>query len=317
MSSALTIAVVAGGISHERDISLRSGRRIAEALTGAGHRVLSQDADSNLLSSLTDLDVDVIWPVLHGASGEDGALRSLLTSVGVPFVGATGAAARLAWSKPTAKVLVSRAGITTPRSITLSRESVKELGAGSVLHTVLRTFDVPLVVKPASGGSAQGVTVVEDAEQLPAAMIEAYSYDNLALVEDFVAGTEVTVGIIDTGNGPTALPPVEIAPVEGRYTFEARYSAGETEFYVPSRLPEDQVGRVTESALAVHDILGLRHISRVDMIVDSQGTPWFLEVNVMPGLTETSSLPLAIAAAYLDLGETYAALARKAIDDGV
>ena len=310
-----TVVVLAGGISHERDVSLRSGRRVADSLQEHGIGVVLRDPDASLLAYLTDTRPDGVWPTLHGASGEDGALRALLDFIGIPYVGSNSAAARLAWDKPTAKVLVSRAGIATPRWIALSRDAFRELGATSVLDSLAEELPVPLVVKPAQGGSAQGVTLVDDREDLPRAMVDAYTYCDVALIEQRIVGTEIAVGVIDSGDGPVALPAVEIQPLSGVYSFEARYNAGETRFYTPARLNEEISTRAAEVALQAHRALGLRHLSRVDLIVDGAGTPWFLEANVLPGLTETSLLPLALEAAGHDLGWVYSALAEAAIKE--
>lgn len=308
-----TVVVLAGGISHERDVSLRSGRQVADRLKEQGLTVILRDPDSSLLPFLAQTRPDVVWPALHGSSGEDGALRGLLEFMDVPFVGSTSDSARLAWDKPTAKVLVSRAGVPTPRSITLSRDSFRELGATSVLHSLESRLPAPLVVKPAQGGSAQGVTLVDDLAALPAALVNAYTYCDVALVEERVIGTEITIGVIDTGDGPVALPAVEIAPRSGVYSFEARYNAGETRFFTPARLEPAVSSRAAEIALTAHATLGLRHLSRIDLIVDADGTPWFLEANVLPGLTETSLLPIALEAAGHDLGWVYSALAAAAL----
>ncbi|MCS5497525.1 D-alanine--D-alanine ligase [Cnuibacter physcomitrellae] len=310
-----TVLVLAGGISHERDVSLRSGRRVAEALAARGHRVVVRDPDATLLPYLEESRPDVVWPALHGASGEDGALRALLAAQGVPYVGSTADASRLAWHKPVAKVLVSRAGFSTPLSLTLTRDSVRELGGAQVLSRVHSSFPGPIVVKPATGGSAQGVTSVHSEDELPRAIVDAFTYVETALVETKVAGTEVSVGILDLGEGPQPLPIVEIVPRSGVYSFEARYNAGETSFFTPARLDDSVAAAVSDAALRIHEVLGLRHISRVDFIVDEAGVPWFLEANVLPGLTETSIVPQALAAAGLELGEVYETLAEVAIRD--
>jgi D-alanine-D-alanine ligase len=311
----LRIVVLSGGISHERDVSLRSGRRVADSLAEHGIKVQLRDPDAGLLAALRADRPDVIWPALHGASGEDGALRGLLEFLGIPFVGSHADAARLAWDKPTAKIIVGRAGVATPRSITLPRDAFRELGADAVFEAIADELPVPLVVKPAQGGSAQGVTIVEDRANLPRAMVDAYTYGDVALVEQRVTGTEIAVGIIDTGDGPVALPAVEIEPLSGVYSFEARYNAGETRFYVPARIAPEVADAAARAALTAHRALGLRHLSRVDLIVDGAGTPWFLEANVLPGLTETSLLPQALEAAGHDLGWVYQALAEAAIRD--
>ncbi|MEO5535024.1 MAG: D-alanine--D-alanine ligase [Pseudolysinimonas sp.] len=314
MSRLARVVVLAGGISHERDISLRSGRQVADSLAEHGLEVELRDPDATLLAHLRDTRPDVVWPALHGASGEDGALRGLLEFLDIPFVGSSSSAARLAWDKPTAKIIVGRAGVATPRSITLGRDAFRELGMDAIFAAIDDELTVPLVVKPAQGGSAQGVTIVEVRENLARAMVEAYTYWDVALVEQRITGTEIAVGVIDTGDGPVALPAVEIEPLSGVYSFEARYNAGETRFYTPARLSPEVAERAAETALTAHAALGMRHLSRVDLIVDGAGTPWFLEANVLPGLTETSLLPQALEAAGHDLGWVYTTLAEAALN---
>jgi len=314
-STPRTIVILSGGLSHERDVSLRSGRRVSDSLGQHGIEVDMRDPDATLLEYLTANRPDVIWPVLHGASGEDGALRGLLDFIGIPYVGSRADATRLAWDKPTAKVIVGRAGVPTPRSITLPRDTFRELGASAVLDVITAELHGPVVVKPAQGGSAQGVSIVDSVDELPRAMVNAYTYSDVALVEEKIVGTEVAVSIIDTGDGPVALPAIEIVPLSGVYTFEAHYTAGETSFYAPARLSDEVAARAASVAIAAHEALGLRHISRVDLIVDGAGTPWFLEASVLPGLTETSLFPLALEAAGHDVGWVYSALAEAAIAD--
>lgn len=308
----LDIVVLSGGISHERDVSLRSGRRVAEELQAAGHTVTVRDPDASLLPALTEQAPDVVWPALHGASGEDGALQALLRARGIRYVGSHSEGAGLAWFKPTAKVLVSRAGIATPEWLTLPTETFRELGANGVLAEILHSIGPAAVVKPAQGGSAQGVTIVTDASDLPRAMVDAYTYSDVALIEKKIEGTELAIAVIDSGHGPVALPAVEIQPRSGVYSFEARYNAGETTFYAPARVSDEITERAAATAVAVHELLGLRHISRIDLIVDAEGVVWFLEANMLPGLTETSLVPQAIEAAGLTLASTYSALALAA-----
>ena len=308
-----SIVVLAGGLSHERDVSLRSGRRVSDSLSQHGIEVVMRDPDATLLEYLETARPDVIWPALHGASGEDGALRGLIEFLGIPFVGSRSDASRLAWDKPTAKVIVSRAGVPTPPSITLPRDTFRELGASAVLDIISAELPVPVVVKPAQGGSAQGVSIVDTIDELPRAMVNAYTYSDVALIEQKIVGVEIAVSIIDTGDGPVALPAIEIEPISGVYTFEARYTAGETRYYAPARISDEVAARAAEVAITAHSALGLRHISRIDLIVDGAGTPWFLEASTLPGLTETSLFPLALEAAGHDVGWVYSALAEAAI----
>lgn len=312
MATPPSVVVLAGGISHERDISLRSGRLVADGLTSRGLHVDLADPDATLVGRLRDRRPDVVWPVLHGASGEDGTLRSLLEMMGLPFVGSSSEATRLAWDKPSAKTLVARAGVHTPASIGLSRDAFRELGAESVLELVADTLGFPVITKPARGGSAQGVSWVSDTEQLRRAMVHAFTYSDDALVERQILGTEICVGIIDTGDGPQTLPGVEIEPVNGRYTFEARYTAGETRFYSPPRRDDSIISHAQRQALLAHNTLGLRDLSRVDFIIDDEGQCWFLEASVMPGLTETSTVALALDQAGFDVTGVYQALVERA-----
>jgi D-alanine-D-alanine ligase len=309
----LKIQILAGGISHEREVSLKSGRRVADALTDAGASVVIREPDAALLANIRKDKPDVIWPVLHGASGEDGALRDILALTGVPFVGATAQGARLAWDKSIAKILVEREGVQTPASITLPKDTFRELDAEGVLKTVAASLALPVVVKPAKSGSAQGVTIVRKADLLSRAMIDAYVYCDVAIIERYVEGTELAISIIDLGAGPIALPAVEIQPVAGQFGYQERYTAGETNYFVPARIKKTVAERAANMAIAVHEILGLRHLSRIDMIVDNKGVAWFLEANVLPGLTETSLLPQAVTAAGHSLGEVYLNLAQAAI----
>ncbi|MFM1984655.1 MAG: hypothetical protein RL723_1090 [Actinomycetota bacterium] len=311
-SNKLKIQILAGGISHERDISLKSGRRVADALTDFGAEVVMREPDHNLLNNIKKDKPDVIFPCLHGASGEDGALRDILSISGVPFVGATASGARLAWDKSVAKILVSRDGIQTPASITLPKDTFRELDADAVLKLVASSISLPVVVKPARSGSAQGVSIVKTQAELNRAMIDAYVYCDVAIIEKYIDGTELAISVVDLGAGPIALPPVEIEPRDGKYGYDERYIAGETNFYIPARIKSSVLEEASSLAIQVHEILNLRHLSRVDVIVDKKGVVWFLEANVSPGLTETSLLPQAVAASGNSLGEVYYSLAEAA-----
>jgi D-alanine-D-alanine ligase len=312
------VVILSGGISHERDVSLRSGRRVADALTRAGANVTVREPDQQLLPWLLEHreDIDVVWPLLHGASGENGALYSLLRAVGLPYVGARPTAAKLAWNKATAKAIAKRAGLTTPQSIVLPNETFRELGATSVIQAIALGVDFPAVVKPTEGGSAQGVSFVNDISEFGRALVTAFTYGDSVLIEKRVIGTEVTVGVLDHGDGPFTVPAVEVEPRGGVYDYAARYNAGETTFYAPARLAEDVAERVAEQALLAYEAIGLADLARIDFIVDEAGTPWFLEADPIPGMTETSLVPLALEAAGLEAPEVYAKLATHAANRG-
>lgn len=304
--------VLAGGLSHEREVSLRSGRRVVEALREAGVETHLADVDAGLLPALVADRPDVVFPILHGAAGEDGALRDVLDLLGLPYVGSDAAACRMAFDKPTAKAFLGDAGVPTPASAALPHSLFRDLGAGAVLDALVAQLGLPLFVKPARGGSALGCALARTPEELPAAMVGCFAYGETALVEEFVDGVEIAVSVVDTGSGPIALPAVEIVPDSGSYDYAARYTAGATRFFVPARVSAATAERAAEIALTAHMGLGLRDLSRTDLVVDDAGTPWFLEVNVAPGLTETSLMPQAVDAAGLQHGKLYRELVQQA-----
>ncbi|MCF2533876.1 D-alanine--D-alanine ligase family protein [Yinghuangia soli] len=312
MSDLGRVVVLAGGLSHERDVSLRSGRRIADALRAVDVDVEVMDVDGRLLGALAADRPDVVFPALHGAYGEDGAVRDVLELLGIPYVGSRPDACRLAFDKPMAKAALRAAGVRTPDSVALPQDTFRDLGASAVLDAIVARLGLPLFVKPARGGSALGASVARTLEELSTAMVGAFSYGDVALVETYLAGTEVAVSVVDTGSGPEALPAVEIVPDAEVYDYTARYTAGMTEFFVPSRLTPEAAQAAVQAALTAHQVLRLRDVSRTDLIVDADGTPWFLEANVAPGMTETSLLPQAITAAGLDTGVLYRELLHQA-----
>ena len=307
------VLVLAGGLSHERDVSLRSGRRVAEAMRSAGLEVEERDVDAALLPALAADRPGCVVPMLHGETGEDGAIREVLELLDVPYVGSRPADCRTAFDKPVAKTIVRRAGLNTPEWYCLPHETFRELGAIAVMGALVEKLGLPLMVKPARSGSALGCTVVHDAAELPAAMVNAFAYGSVALLEQFIDGDEVAVPVIDDGSGPRALPAVSIQPDGGVYDYTARYTAGSTRFEVPAPLTAEATAEVARVALAAHEALGLRDLSRSDLIVDSEGRVWFLEVNVAPGFTETSTVPLSLQAAGLDLGKVLSSLVDAAI----
>ena len=306
------VVVLAGGLSHERDVSLRSGRRVAEALRGIGVEVEEREVDAGLLPALTADPPACVVPMLHGETGEDGAIREVLELLGLPYVGATPDACRISFDKPVAKTVAGAAGVRTPESVCLPHETFRELGAAAVMDSLVATLGLPLMVKPTRSGSALGCAVVRDRADLPSAMVNAFAYGPVALLERFVEGAEVAVAVIDDGQGPRTLPLVGIEPDGGVYDYTARYTAGSTEFVVPAKVSDEATAECERVALAVHEAFGLRDLSRSDLIVDADGVVWFLEVNVAPGFTETSTVPLAVQAAGLELGEVIASLVRSA-----
>ncbi|RZQ65004.1 D-alanine--D-alanine ligase family protein [Amycolatopsis suaedae] len=308
-----TVAVLAGGLSHERDISLRSGRRLSAALRSQGLTVEEWDTDSGLLDRLRTNRPDAAVVALHGGSGENGSVQTVLEMLGVPFVGTTSTGCRRAWDKPTAKALLAQAGFTTPDWVVLPHSTFRELGAQAVLDAMVERLGLPMILKPDQGGSALGTQVVRDAAELPAAMVGCFAYGETVLAEQFVEGIEVAVAVVERADGPVALPAVEIVPEGGVYDYTARYTAGLTDFFAPARIPDDAAKAVGELAVAAHRLLGLRDISRTDAVVCPDGSVHFLEVNLSPGLTETSTVPMAIEAHGESLGSVFAELVKRAV----
>ncbi|HKD96157.1 MAG TPA: D-alanine--D-alanine ligase [Micromonosporaceae bacterium] len=308
----LRVLILAGGLSYEREVSLRSGRRILDALRAAGVEATIRDVDAALLPALATDPPDAIVIALHGATGEDGSLQGILDMCGVPYLGGDASAARLAWDKPAAKAVLRQAGVATPDWLALPQERFSELGAAAVLDRIATRWGLPLMVKPAQGGSGLGATVVRDAAALPTAMVNCFAYHQTALVEPYIEGVDVAVTVVDLVDGPVALPAVEIVARDGVYDYAARYTAGLTTWHTPARLTPEVAERVADVALRAHDALRLGDLSRVDLIVDGEGVPYVLEASVAPGMTDTSLLPMAVAAAGLDLGKTLATLVSRA-----
>ncbi|MDO4259927.1 MAG: D-alanine--D-alanine ligase [Actinomycetaceae bacterium] len=294
---ALKILIIAGGLTHERDVSVRSGRRVANALNHVGHEVRLADLDKNLVSTITEFAPDVVWPLVHGSLGEDGSLQTLLEATGVPFVGSSSPQARLASNKPTAKALVGAAGLDTPGWLALPQALFRQLGAGQVLDVIEQGISYPVVIKPTDGGSALGISRADNTEDLRAAMVDAFAYGEHVMVESFIDGRDIAVSVVDAESGPVALPPVEIVTDDGTYDYDARYTTDETQYFVPARLGAEEIEDVMAAAVHIHTLLGLRDLSRIDFVIDQGGTPWFIDANVAPGMTDTSLLPQAAEAA--------------------
>ena len=316
MSDLGRVVVLAGGLSHERDVSIRSGRRVAEALRSAGVEVQVRDIDAALLPALLADRPDAVFPTLHGAAGEDGAVQGILALLDVPYVGSSAAACRRAFDKPSAKDVIRTAGLATPDWVAIPKTTFRDLGTQAVLDAVIGALPLPLFVKPARGGSSLGAAAVHTAEDLPAAMVACFAYDETALIERHITGREIAVSVVDTGEGPHALPAVEIVADSGVYDYAARYTAGATRFLCPAEVEADVADACADVALRVHGALGLRDLSRTDLIITPDGEPVFLEVNVAPGMTETSAVPLAIETAGWSLGKMCADLIRAAAARG-
>jgi D-alanine-D-alanine ligase len=288
------IAVLKGGRSLERQVSLRSGARVEDALQRLGHEVVSIDVGLDLIRRLRDSAPEAAFVAMHGRDGEDGTVQELLEIVGIPYTGSGVLACVRAMDKVLTKHLLLEAGIPTPDFFAFSETAFRELGAAEALPAMEQRLEFPIVVKPASQGSALGIKFARTAEDVPAALVAAFSYDSKVLLERHVEGRDLAVSILDD----EALPIVEAVPrEEDFYDFEARYEIGRTEFVCPADLPEHTTERAQELAVRTYRLLGCSGFGRVDLMLDADGELFVLEANSIPGLTETSLLPQAAEAA--------------------
>ncbi len=291
----MKVAVLKGGRSLERGVSLRSGARVEDALERLGHEVLPIDVGPDLVKRLGAERPDVAFVAMHGVGGEDGTVQELLEILGIPFTGPGAAACARCMDKVQAKDAIEEAGLSTPAWFAFNQTAFREFGAAEALVRLEETLGFPLVVKPSSGGSSLGVKFAASASEVPQALVSAFSYDDRILLESFVDGRELAVSVL----GDEPLPVVEAILLEGdRYDFEARYEIGRTRFACPAELTAEEERAVTEAAVATYRALGCTGFARVDLILGADG-PWLLEANAIPGLTDTSLLPQAAEAAGL------------------
>jgi len=293
------VAVLKGGRSLERQVSLKSGARVEDALERLGHEVLSVDVGSDLVDRLRADEPDVAFVALHGRDGEDGTVQELLELVGVPCTASGVSACIRSWDKVLAKHLMRDAGMPTPDFYAFNETAFRELGAAQSLPVIEERLDFPIVVKPARQGSALGIKFAGTAADVPTALLAAFSYDGKVMLERYVAGRDLAVSILEHRAGqPIALPVVEAVPQgEDFYDFEARYEIGRTAFVCPADLPEAVTERAQALALEVFGLFGLRGFARIDLMAERDTDELHvLEANAIPGLTETSLLPQAAEA---------------------
>jgi D-alanine-D-alanine ligase len=298
----MRVAVLMGGRSLERQVSLRSGRRVEEALRRLGHEVTAIDVGHDLVARLRELSPDVCHIALHGRDGEDGTVQELLEVLGLRYTGSRVHACIRCADKVLAKHAMEDAGLPTPPFVAFNETAFKELGAAEALEAIERRLGFPLVVKPADQGSALGIRFAPDATAVPAALVAAFSYSQKVLLERHVRGRDLAVSVL----GDDALPVVEAVPEGGRYDFETRYTIGATRFVCPADVSAGVSARAQALALEVHRLLGCEGLSRVDLLLDEAGELTVLEVNVVPGMTETSLLPMAAEAAGVGFDELVA-----------
>lgn len=302
----MKVAVLKGGRSLERGVSLRSAARVEDALVRLGHDVLAIDVGADLVKRLDTYEPDVAFVAMHGVGGEDGTAQELLEILGIPYTGPGAASCARCMDKVLAKQTMRESGIPTPDWFAFNETAFRELGAADALGGLEQSLGFPLVVKPSRGGSSLGVRFAADAAEVPQALVAAFSYDDRVLLERFVEGRELAVSVL----GGEALPVVEAILAAGdRYDFEARYEIGRTRFVCPAELGDDEARAVTEAALATYRVLGCTGFARVDLILGADG-PWVLEANAIPGLTDTSLLPQAAEVA----GMSFEQLVERILD---
>ena len=303
----LRIAVVCGGRSSESEVSRSSATQVAAALTGRGHACTLLEVDAELWPALAQGGYDVAFLATHGRYGEDGTVQGVCELLDLPYTGSDVLATALAFDKAMAKRVLVAEGVATPRWRVVPAAGP----AAEPMRAAAAELGLPLVVKPVRGGSTIGLSIVQSEDGLDAAHAAASVHDDV-LCEAFIAGTEVTIGIL--GHNPSqALPTLEIVSHRPVYDYAAKYTKGQSEHIIPARIPEQHREAAQRAALRAHAALGCRDMSRVDVIVDGDGTAWVLEVNTIPGLTELSLLPDAARAAGIEFPDLCDRLVQAAL----
>ncbi|MDD4939761.1 MAG: D-alanine--D-alanine ligase [Candidatus Omnitrophica bacterium] len=305
------IGVLMGGPSSERDISLKSGKAVHENLAQIGLNAVCIDIKTDGIEDnarlITSSGIDIAFIALHGHFGEDGQIQAVLEGLGIPYTGSGVKASRLAMDKTASRRIFERSGLAVPK---YKEEERSTYGAGwAGLHS---DFSFPLVVKPATHGSSIGLSIVEKEEFLDRSVNLALSFDTRIIIEEFIAGRELTVGIL----GERALPVIEIVPKKGVFDYDAKYHPGMTEYLVPAELEEGLRAMVQAAALDAHKLLGCSGCSRVDLILSGENIPFILEVNTIPGMTATSLLPKAAKVTGMDFPALCVRLIELAYEKG-
>jgi D-alanine-D-alanine ligase len=311
------VAVAKGGTSIEREVSLRGAHRVTTALRQAGYDVTEVEIDHTVLDRVREVAPEFVFIVAHGRNGEDGSLQALLELLDVPYTGSNSLASALCIDKIMTKRLLQRAGLPTPPFHAFSRRTFQDLGAATVFDDVMASLGAPVVVKPARMGSSFGIKFVSHPDQLRTAVLGSVAYDDEILVEQHVAGRELAVTVIggEESEPPRGLPIVEIFSTGEFYDYEAHYDFDVVKLAAPADLDEDVRAVVEAVSLDAYRTLGCRDFARVDLMLDADSRPQILEINTIPGLTETGPTPYAADAAGMTFAELVAAIARRAAGD--
>jgi len=287
------IGILMGGISREREISLRTGKAICKALVEKGYMACPIDVGRDIAERLVKEKIEIAFIALHGRYGEDGTIQGMLELMGIPYTGSSVLASALALHKIMAKKILLHEKVPTPPFEFLKREEVEREAPRKI------SLPLPFVVKPAREGSTIGISIVRREEELLRALKEAGKYDEEILIEAFMKGKEITVGILND----IPLPIIEIVPRSGFYNYHSKYTKGETEYIIPARIPREKYLHAQEISLRAFQALGCSGFARVDLITDEEGNPFVIDVNTMPGMTETSLLPKAAEFVGISFGE--------------
>ncbi|MHB1469658.1 MAG: D-alanine--D-alanine ligase family protein [Solirubrobacteraceae bacterium] len=290
------VLVAMGGSSLEREISLRSGHRVERALRTLGYSVHGADVDARLIDRIAELEPRFVFIAMHGRGGEDGTLQELLETLSVPYTGSDALASALCMDKVLFKRLLAKHGVPTPHFHSFSETAFREMGAAGAFPTLLAQLRLPVVVKPVAQGSAIGIKFVDSAERFPSAILGAFGYGDRVLIERRVLGRELAVTVIGPPESALALPIVELHTPGGFYSYEAHYTIGGVRLEAPAELSEAVRKRVERVALDSYRLIGCRDFARVDLILDQDEQPQVLEINTIPGLTETGITPAAAEA---------------------
>ncbi len=281
------IAVLMGGRSGERDVSLRSGKNVLNSLKKQGFDAISVDLDDDLIGKLKKEKIDIVFIMLHGRFGEDGTIQGLLEIHGIPYTGSKVLASAIGMNKVASKRIWEAVGITTPKYMVIDKDN----DLSNEIQNIKKCFPLPVVIKPVSEGSSLGVSIVKEQAKLDDIIKKTVKEFEDVFVEEFIDGREVTVGILGRGDKAQALPVLELVPKKDFYDYEAKYTAGLTEFILPARLPKPLYEMVQRVAVAAHKAIGAWGFSRVDMIVSKDHIPYVHEINTIPGMTDQSDLP--------------------------
>ncbi len=297
------IAVLMGGRSLEREFSIKSGEKISNALRKLGYNVIKMDIDESIVNNLSSEKINLAYIALHGKDGEDGTIQEILEVLDIPYTGPGVYPNILSFDKIISKQIFENQKIPTPPFYFLNTSSFRELGSSKLLPFIIKRIGLPMVVKPSAQGSALGIKIVNNKEDLTEAIIYALSYSKKVILEKFIDGIELAVSIIGKEK-PRTLPVVEIVPEKKFFDFESRTNIGQTDYFVPARLSSSEEKKVKETAIAVHNALNCSKLSRVDIILDrKEKIPYVLELNTSPGMTDTSLLPMAAREAGMSFEE--------------